>query len=339
MTRIALVLAFLSACAGILGYARSGVPQAFPHRAHVTAGVACTTCHVKMAEDPGTVLHVPDEASCTTCHAQPHDTRPCLTCHAETGALAELADARAHLVFDHGKHLGTARGNCMRCHVGIAEGDQAMRPTMATCFKCHDDRRQARTCETCHKNLEDTRTLPATHLAHDGDWVREHGTRAAASSDACGSCHGERFCASCHGKTAPLVPSTLRFSDPFAGNLHRAGFASRHGLEAKSEPGQCATCHQPSRCLACHAERGVAGDTKRSPHPAGWLGIDNAHGREARRDPAACASCHDGAGQQLCVGCHAVGGVGGSPHPAGWSSRQPLSALPCRLCHPIGSRP
>jgi hypothetical protein len=87
---------------------------------------------------------------------------------------------------------------------------------------------------------------------------------------------------------------------------------------------------------------GVAGESRRSPHPPGWVGPapgDNAHGREARRDPTACASCHDGAGQRLCVGCHQVGGVGGNPHPPGWSSRVSLSAMPCRLCHPIGSRP
>ena len=47
----------------------------------------------------------------------------------------------------------------------------------------------------------------------------------------------------------------------------------------------------------------------------------------------------DGAGQSLCVGCHKVGGVGGNPHPTGWSSKLPLAAMPCRMCHPIGSRP
>jgi hypothetical protein len=73
-----------------------------------------------------------------------------------------------------------------------------------------------------------------------------------------------------------------------------------------------------------------------SPHPAGWVGVGiggNDHGPAARRDPAACASCHGGAGEQLCVSCHRVGGVGGSPHPPGWQSNQPRSALPCRLCH------
>ena len=330
----------LGACAGVLGLSRSA-PQPFPHRAHATAGVACTRCHTGV-NTPSTALHLPDDALCATCHTKPHDTRPCLGCHAAPGAVAQLVEARDHLAFEHARHAQPTRGDCMRCHVGIADGDTQLRPPMATCFRCHDAARDGRQCDTCHRNLEDARLLPQSHLAHDGDWLREHGTRAASSGDLCGSCHRESFCADCHGKTVPALPAARRFADPFAASVHRAGFTARHSLEARSEPGACATCHAPDRCVTCHMSRGVAGDGRRSPHPAGWVGpaaADNEHGRQARRDPAACASCHDGAGQSLCVGCHKVGGVGGSPHPAGWSSKLPLAALPCRMCHPIGSRP
>ena len=344
MTRVAvLALVGLAACAGVLGLARSG-PQPFPHRKHAIAGVACTRCHVGLERDDGRSLHVPDDQVCTSCHAKPHDSHACLGCHAAANALPQLADARAHLAFDHGKHAAPARGDCVRCHVGVAEGDQHLRPPMATCFRCHDHdaSRDARKCDACHRGLEDSSTLPETHLAHDGDWIREHGTRAASSGDLCQSCHRDRFCAECHGKTVAILPATARFADPFAQTIHRAGFESRHALEARAEPGACATCHSSDRCASCHASLGVAGDSRRSPHPPGWVGptsADNAHGREARRDPTACASCHDGAGQSLCVGCHRVGGVGGNPHPPGWRSRVSLAALPCRLCHPIGSRP
>ncbi len=323
----------LVACAGVLGLTRSG-PQPFPHRRHVLAGVSCTSCHD--AAKPA----VPSDATCVACHAKPHDTHPCLDCHAAPNALAQLAEAREHLVFDHRRHAAPSKGNCMRCHVGIAEGDDHLRPPMATCFRCHDS--APRTCDHCHKSLEDAQLLPQSHLAHDGDWLREHGARAAASGDACQACHREQFCAACHGKTVPALPATAHFADPFAASVHRAGFTARHALEARAEPGACATCHTPDRCVSCHQSRGVAGDSRRSPHPANWVGLatsDNAHGREARRDPASCAGCHDGAGQKLCIGCHAVGGVGGNPHPPGWSSRLPVAAMPCRLCHPIGSRP
>jgi len=337
------LLVGLTACAGVLGLTHTG-PQPFPHRKHALAGVSCTTCHAGIDRDDGHSLHLPDDRTCIGCHQKPHDTHPCLGCHAAPNALPELAEARDHLVFDHASHFGPSRGDCVRCHIGVKEGDERMRPPMATCFLCHDHdaARDARKCDACHRNLEDGTTLPQSHLAHDGDWLREHGTRAASSGDLCQSCHRDKFCAECHGKTVAILPATARFDDPFAPTIHRAGFESRHALEARAEPGACATCHSSDRCASCHASLGVSGSDRRSPHPPGWVGptpADNAHGREARRDPTACASCHDGAGQALCVGCHKVGAIGGNPHPPGWSSRISPSALPCRLCHPIGSRP
>jgi len=334
----------LAACAGVLGLRDTAGPKPFPHRKHVTAGVTCTRCHPGLDRDDGRVLHVPDDTSCTNgCHAKPHDTRPCLGCHASSGALVALSEARDHLKFDHQRHMPRANQNCMRCHVGVAEGDEHLRPAMATCFKCHDHdaQRDARQCDACHKNLETSGEMPATHLAHDGDWLRDHGKRAASSGDSCQTCHGERFCASCHGVTVAALPATQHFADPFTPSVHRAGFEARHALEAKSDPGACQTCHQPDRCVTCHLAKGVAGADRASPHPPGWVGLtaaDAEHGREARRDPAQCAACHGGAGEALCVKCHAVGGVGGNPHPPGWSSRIPLGQMPCRMCHPLGAR-
>ena len=333
----ALLLLFVAACASVLGFKTKAT--FFPHRKHVLAGVPCTKCHVGMDKDNGTTLHIPDADSCRSCHAKPHDDHDCMTCHVPEAALAQLGEARDHLKFDHSRHLPRAKGNCMRCHVGVAEGDERMRPPMAECFKCHDQDREARNCDACHKNLETSGEVPQTHLAHDGDWLNEHGRRAASSGDACQSCHTERFCAGCHGVTVPALPSELHFTDPFTPSVHRAGFQARHALEAKSDPGQCQICHQPDRCVSCHVSKGVAGASRANPHPPGWVGLtaaDSEHGREARRDPAACAACHGGAGETLCVQCHKVGGVGGNIHPPGWSSNVPLSAMPCRMCHPIG---
>lgn len=330
----------LAACAGILGLTRA-TPARFPHRAHVVSGISCVRCHQGI-EASGAISHLPDDASCVTCHTKPHDPRSCSGCHGTPGKAAELVAAKDHLIFDHARHLkGAAQGNCMRCHSGVADGDERIRPAMATCFKCHGDSQSARKCDACHKDLAEEGTLPQSHLAHDGDWMREHGVRSSSSGDLCETCHKQSFCASCHGVTVPTLTSTRRFADPFAASAHRAGFAARHSLEARSDPGACATCHQPDRCVACHTSRQVAGETRATPHPRGWVGLtssENLHGREARRDPAACASCHGGAGEKLCVQCHEVGGVGGNPHPPGWSSRQPLSAMPCRMCHPIGTR-
>jgi len=342
-TVIAIVVALaLAACAGILGLKRSSNTDRFPHLAHLVKGVACTRCHGNPF-DGKVALHLPDDATCTGCHTKPHDPRSCLECHSSSAAIAELVETRAHLKFDHKRHAKPTSGNCMRCHGAVAEGSTRLRPPMATCFRCHDKdtERDGRRCDTCHIDLAESGTLPESHLAHDGDWVREHGARASSSGELCESCHRQAFCAGCHGQTVPALPASRRFADPLTPTIHRAGFVSRHALEARTDPGACQTCHQPQRCAGCHVERGVAGADGRNPHPPGWVGpisSQNLHGREARRDPAACAGCHGGAGESLCVSCHAVGGPGGNPHPAGWSSRQPMSALPCRLCHPIGSR-
>jgi Cytochrome c7 and related cytochrome c len=346
----------LAACAGVLGL-RRGVPAVFPHRAHVLAGIGCASCHLGIANagavTPGAAvtggaagrgpLHLPDDASCLGCHQKPHDPRPCSGCHGDPINRLGAAEAKAHLRFSHARHTTANEGDCMHCHDAVAAGDQRLRPPMATCFRCHDHEadRDGRRCAACHLDLSEEGTLPESHLAHDGDFLREHGVRAASSAEVCASCHRERFCAGCHGATTAMLPSRAQFDDPFAASAHRAGFAARHALEARANPGACSTCHSPERCQACHVRNNVADDLgarQTSPHPPGWVGLtENRHGSEARRDPASCASCHGGAGEALCVGCHRVGGVGGNPHPAGFSSRQPRSALPCRLCHPSGT--
>lgn len=357
---LALALAGVAACAGVLGLRRGPGEAAFPHRAHVLAGVSCVRCHASvetprtreptdaLADDRGE-LHAPDDATCTSggCHARPHDPRPCSTCHSDALGRALALQAKAHLRFSHARHSAKSLGNCMHCHLGVSEDNGApLRPAMATCYRCHDHEadRDARRCQTCHVDLEDEGSMPASHLVHEADFLRQHGARAASAAEACASCHRERFCAGCHGATAAFLPSRASFEDPWQASVHRAGFAARHAIEARATPGACTTCHAPTRCQSCHLARGLAdlstapSARQRSPHPAGWVGVaQNDHGRAARRDPASCAACHGGAGEALCVDCHRVGGVGGNPHPAGYSSRQPKSALPCRLCHPPGT--
>jgi len=321
----------LAACAGILGY-KTRERDSFPHRTHVLKGISCTRCHVGVF-DAGTKLHIPEEATCqgSGCHDKPQMI--------SAAAVTRIVEAQQHLKFDHARHTKATNNNCMRCHAGVADSDRAIRPAMALCFKCHSDAERGRKCSACHVDLTEEGALPASHLAHDGDWIREHGTRAASSGDLCETCHKESFCTTCHGVNVPALASNRRFVDPFRSTVHRGGFLSRHSLEARSAPGTCTTCHAPDSCSSCHVAKGVAENPRGNPHPAGWVGLtssDNRHGREARRDPASCAACHGGAGEKLCVQCHAVGGIGGNPHPPGWSSNQPLSALPCRMCHPLG---
>jgi predicted CXXCH cytochrome family protein len=338
-----LVLALLlAACAGVLGLRREP-SHPFEHRAHVLKGVGCLDCHQGVAEagekDP---LHFPKTADCVGCHTKPHDARTCDNCHGESHVRGGAELARVHLKFEHRTHMPAAQGDCVRCHVEIGvEKPEALRPKMAICFGCHqhEDQWRTRDCDGCHVELAAEDTLPSSHLVHSGDFIREHGVRAASSRDLCSSCHSERYCAGCHGVgVVPGLPARLAFDNVRLTGLHRAGFRARHSIEAKAQSGLCTTCHSERSCFDCHTSLGVAGDNaKKSPHPAGWLTTSRGggqHGTQARLDPFSCASCHGGAGEQLCVDCHRVGGPGGNPHGRGFeSTKDKLVDVPCRLCH------
>jgi hypothetical protein len=346
----ALLLAIgLAACASVLGIRPTSPSHPFEHRAHVLKGISCVECHtgVQTAGDGGP-LHLPTDATCVGCHQKPHDDRSCLGCHSEPYVRQAVELARTNLRFTHSQHTLAANGDCVRCHVEVTEArPDAPLPKMATCFGCHEHRDQwtLRDCDGCHVDLAGSGMaegiLPDDHVVHDGDWIREHGARAASERDLCATCHSERQCASCHGEgTVPALPARLAFDEVRLPGLHRAGFAARHADEAHADPGLCTTCHTESSCVDCHTRLAVApGTTTRSPHPAGWLTTNGGeHGTQARIDPVSCAGCHGGAGEQLCVGCHRVGGPGGNPHGPGFSSRKDEHHdLPCRSCHGVGS--
>jgi hypothetical protein len=331
----------ISACAAVLGLRTR--PQPFAHRAHVLKGVSCVNCHSGIAEAADTgPLHLPGQDKCLGCHTDPHDQRSCVGCHSDPHAAAAAVQARAHLKFSHAVHVPVLKGNCARCHVDVAEDNSTLRPRMATCLRCHEARAEGpafdpRDCDRCHVDLPSEGVLPASHVAHEGDFLREHGARAASSRSLCATCHAQRFCDGCHGATAPAPRARIAFDDPFTPSVHRGGFRARHAEEARGQPGLCTTCHTERSCQSCHADEGVASGGGRAPHPEGWVGaLRNDHGPAARRDPVACSSCHGGAGEALCVGCHKVDGIGGSPHAPGWSSTRSMREAPCVMCHSGG---
>ncbi len=342
MNRALLVLSMigLGACASVLGF-RSSDEHPFEHRAHTTKGIGCKRCHAGIeGEGDDTPVVLPDTALCLECHAQPHDQRRCRTCHGQSDTDRRTEQARHYLRFDHRLHTKEREleGKCVRCHNAVRTDGPDVLPRMADCLGCHEhsDEFELRACGRCHENLETEETRPQSHVVHGPDFTRTHGAKASAQADLCATCHRESDCASCHGAKVPALAHRLELADPRLDGIHRANFVARHALEAKADPGLCTTCHATDTCQRCHEERGVAsGAATGSPHPSGWVGLrNNLHGVAARRDPVSCASCHGGAGEMLCVSCHKVGGIGGNPHPAGWSSNKGKSTeLPCRLCH------
>ncbi len=332
-------------CASVLGL-KPNVRRPFEHRAHVLEGVSCVRCHdsLERAGDTDPVVF-PDTQSCVSCHQKPHDTRECAGCHGSASSRERAGLARKHLRFSHEKHIGRNKGDCVRCHLDVKEETHTLLPAMANCFSCHahEDQWARRSCDPCHVDLPSEAAMPEDHLVHDPGFARTHASMAPAEASLCASCHQQRFCAGCHGgDAAPALPERLSFDRPALGKgIHRAGFLARHAEEAKGDPGLCVRCHAPSSCGQCH-ERSQVGATaklleRKSPHPAGWLGLPgqaNDHGQAAWRDPALCASCHGGAGEMLCVNCHKVGAPGGNPHTPGFTSRKnPRVDRPCVLCH------
>lgn len=346
MTRrlvIGAVLALLgAACA-------RGLLTHFPHRTHLAAlqcggpgqpqCLSCVSCH---QASPGAHQEwsPPTAQRCSGCHEDEHT----IFRHSVRPALAALP-AGKKIVFAHEQHLGLAelKGQCVKCHGGAVgvEGGAPLFPPMETCLGCHRHREQfeANQCTGCHRQ-NDLRALePSSFFAHDTGWLKRHGPVARAQPQGCATCHAQASCDSCHDSTRPLGPATRNPEALERSFVHRFDFLSRHPLEARSQPGQCATCHAKTECDACHATRGVsaAGAGGQSPHPFGWasgLGAaSNSHGLAARRDIGACASCHDQGPATNCVRCHKVGAMGGSPHPLGWRSTEPPTAPQCLVCH------
>lgn len=335
-----------SACAGILGLTPRHTRPVFEHRAHVIQGVSCVRCHesVEAATDDEPVKF-PSTAVCVDCHKKPHNESDCGNCHGAASTREAASLARKHLRFSHGEHLKRGGGDCVRCHLDIKEEGHTLRPSMATCLGCHahEDQWATRSCDPCHVDLPAEAVRPEDHLIHDPGFVKTHALSAATDAQMCASCHSQRFCLGCHGgATAPLLPERMAFDKPtMGGGIHRAGFRSRHAEEARGEPGLCVRCHSPSSCAQCHERENVGATSRlgerKSPHPAGWLGLpgqSNEHGAASWRDPALCESCHGGAGEALCINCHKVGAPGGNPHAPGFASRANLKTdKPCVFCH------
>jgi hypothetical protein len=332
----------LAACAGVLGLKKRDQSRPFEHYKHLSQGIGCLQCHQKIEKetDQGPP-DIPSTAVCVGCHSKPHNTSDCSNCHGQASTRAAVSEARDHLRFQHAKHLGRLKSQCVPCHVAAGTADATiLRPVMGTCLGCHQHRDQWRTrdCDGCHHDLISENVKPDSHIVHDGNWVREHGVRAAGTRDLCATCHNETFCTNCHGKSVPALPWKLNPEAPNFSRLHAAGFFTRHPEESHSNPGLCSTCHADNFCRDCHDKKKLsATGGGANPHPVGWVKSGGGdHGRQARLDPMACAACHGGAGEQLCVGCHRVGGPGGSPHGSGFSStRNKTRDEPCRKCHGV----
>lgn len=226
-----------------------------------------------------------------------------------------------HLV--HEERMFTAGKDklaCESCHSGTKK------PTHATCFGCHDFKKETALCDTCHVSktkvfyppyaIDPDYRVELGHQAHAATTcARCHDAKPAAPHARCKSCHEtEKKCSFCHiaatGDPAPprLKPPVYAMTS-FRHDKHDKNCTQCHAAIAQSndqflprpDAKSCASCHDiAQKCTLCHTTSGPIEKVKVLRF------------RHATHDQAPCASCHRVQGNEVvsvghaaCTGCHA----------------------------------
>jgi hypothetical protein len=318
----------------------------FPHSTHKDNGVECSQCHDPLMKSTSlqgsTEGFLPKESVCMDCHQDQKDGGNCQFCHSNPDRAGDKEKRIETLRIPHATH-GENGVECDKCHEQLPEIDRpAPNPKMETCMECHDESYKVGGCSKCHVDLKKYGLKPVADFSHEGGWLDRHPAAARSAPQNCAQCHEHTFCAACHAAaTAPALPSTLMPERVDREFIHRGDWRSRHMIEAEADPASCRRCHGVQYCTSCHQQKNLTpgAATPHDPHPVGWSypGSPQFHGPAARNDIASCAACHDQGGASNCVKCHKVGGIGGNPHPAGWTSKhdkaQATTNGMCRYCH------
>ena len=322
----------------------------FSHSDHLEHG-DCSDCHEGVESSTGATAgkFIPVKKGCANCHDDVIDK--CQMCHRGPRAGVSLKRVDRKLKFSHAAHASRVdkKKGCATCHPKEKNGAATI-PGHASCDSCHKKSRAALDCVKCHQDLSRYRK-PTGALTHGPGFAKKHGVRARQGARACVQCHDQAYCADCHSSAA-MAKASVRFPEKVNRRfIHRGDYLSRHAIEARSDPASCRSCHGQRTCRSCHALNGLAASAEtgkrkgrggKAVHPAGWMTAGSAafHGHKARLDIGRCASCHDRGAASNCVGCHRVGGMGGSPHPAGWSWREKSGQCRnnsmCATCHAGG---
>ncbi len=346
----------VAACTTLM--TRLGAPRdeiRFSHARHIEGGAECISCHEEVYDSTALGQPVlPAEKKCMECHKEKKAANECGFCHTVPEAPRTYAQRETGLKMDHSAHIERVEEDCGVCHASVARTGLLERSSvsMDTCLGCHEHKAQfseAR-CDTCHEDLRRYALRPTSAFSHEGNFLQAHGRAARSATSSCATCHDQNFCTDCHAST---VGTRVELRQPERMDrwfIHGGDFLARHSLEARANATSCQQCHGASSCSSCHREQGLTpglssaggahATSSLDPHPPGFNepGSAQFHGPAARRDIASCAACHDQGAQSNCVECHRVGGIGGDPHPPGWSLRHGRDEINrngmCLACHP-----
>ncbi len=255
----------------------------FSHRAHVSRGMRCLSCHQGVAAaEVADRRHLPTMRRCFECHGPPgmalEASAPstCATCH------LTQPDGLLRTRWDEGTMNPPAWLFDMRHdHEWLVRHRWVGADQGALCASCHRES----DCAECH----DGQVRPLR--VHAGDYLSTHPAQARRDEPRCASCHQvSRFCSECHARlglstmSAPDVRAAQRYHPPSA--IWVRG-PTLHGLEARRAMSTCASCHAEQDCVACHGALGIGAGL--SPHPPGFAMQCRA---ALESNARACRTCH-----------------------------------------------
>lgn len=223
------------------------LPQAppalrFDHSRHVPrmgGESSCVNCHA------GAEPTMPTMQSCTTCHDGSTAPAACVTCHS-TGPDGKLRGGRQAI--DEPLRPSNHTVDFMKRHGSVAKSG------MQECMACHVEQ----DCLSCHNA-----SMAKPFAVHPPGFLTIHAVDARANGGNCTDCHTvQTFCTSCHvradvmGAPPHAPPAQRQFHPP---GWVDASAANNHGVMARRDIVECASCHSEADCITCHA--GI------NPHP------------------------------------------------------------------------
>jgi cytochrome c nitrite reductase small subunit len=253
-----------------------------------------------------------------------HAEVTCIACHSEGGTVkfllhkaASLKEPYLHFTGNFEKPInaqgkyGREMSNepCRRCH----SLNRKITPSEGVIIDHLKHEQEGITCVTCHNRVghPEMRGYLGEKL-NKSDGGNQVSLRPGKEIEIppetrpyqdrtrmrfCMQCHTGRKneapkeCKTCHPPGFELKPAD--HSDPAwlpSGEQLRT-IRAAHGREAKTDIGNCVSCHQQKSCNDCHQSP--------MPHPATWKKV---HGKEGKAGVEKCIACHTQ--PNFCQACH-----------------------------------
>lgn len=247
----------------------------FSHAAHQET--PCIDCHAIDASRD--MPSSPTMQQCVTCHTSNKAPTTCETCHLsrdlDTIAPApSRVEAPSKLLVREAARDGEPIPPSSHTKDWLARHGIIALTERDDCLSCHTEQ----SCGSCHNTQSGK---PLAH--HPQNYLITHRLSARQDTQDCTSCHRqEASCLECH---KDLMASPQTFPAQLDG-FHPKGWldassSQSHGVMARRNINECASCHTEQDCVSCH--QGI------SPHPPEWRTQCK---QWLDQNALACVKCH-----------------------------------------------